>query len=199
MELGSAGWAGSRREPATGPASTRDQPGIGDIVGECSPRFPSGRVSPGVRDPSLDLGPRRPASGVAVVRGKPPLEIGGEANAFLGQLRGASSPSTWQGADLLRRLRPTRTTTRRLRLFCYSATVSYVLTMTDRGVVTLPAKLRRELGLAPNQPLLAEVTGDGVLLRPAATLPIEIYSAERIEEFDQAEADLARVLAQEGS
>jgi AbrB family looped-hinge helix DNA binding protein len=71
--------------------------------------------------------------------------------------------------------------------------------MTDRGVVTLPAKLRRELGLAPNQPLLAEVTGDGVLLRPAATLPIEIYSAERIEEFDQAEADLARVLAQEGS
>ncbi len=77
--------------------------------------------------------------------------------------------------------------------------MSYVLTMTDRGVVTLPAKLRRELGLVANQPLLAEVTGDGVLLRPAATLPIEIYSAERIEEFDQAEADLARVLAQEGS
>lgn len=102
-------------------------------------------------------------------------------------------------ADLPRRLRPTRATSRQLRLFCYSAPVSYVLTMTDRGVVTLPAKLRRELGLAPNQPLLAEVTGDGVLLRPAATLPIEIYSAERIEEFDQAEADLARVLAQEGS
>jgi antitoxin PrlF len=73
--------------------------------------------------------------------------------------------------------------------------MSYVLTMTDRGVVTLPAKLRRELGLSPNQPLLAEVTAGGVLLRPAATLPIEVYSAERVAEFDQAEAALAVVLA----
>lgn len=73
--------------------------------------------------------------------------------------------------------------------------MAYVLTMTDRGLVTLPAKLRREIGLVPNQPLVAEVTPDGILLRPAVTLPIEIYSAEREAEFDAAEAELAEVLA----
>jgi AbrB family looped-hinge helix DNA binding protein len=68
------------------------------------------------------------------------------------------------------------------------------LTMTSRGVVTLPAKVRREMGLKPDDQLIAETTPDGLLLRPAVTLPIEIYSALRIREFDQAEEDLAKVL-----
>ncbi len=32
---------------------------------------------------------------------------------------------------------------------------------------------------------------EGILLRPALTEPIEIYSDERIAEFDEAEAKLA--------
>jgi antitoxin PrlF len=68
------------------------------------------------------------------------------------------------------------------------------LRMTSRGVVTLPAKVRREMGLKPDDQLIAETTPDGLLLRPAVTLPIEIYSALRIREFDQAEEDLAKVL-----
>jgi antitoxin PrlF len=68
------------------------------------------------------------------------------------------------------------------------------LTLTSRGVVTLPAKLRRALGLKADDQLIAETTPEGLLLRPAVTLPIEIYSAKRILEFDEAEADLAKVL-----
>ena len=69
------------------------------------------------------------------------------------------------------------------------------LTLTSRGVVTLPAKLRRALGLRPDDQLIAETTPEGLLLRPAVTLPIEIYSGKRIREFDEAEADLAKVLS----
>lgn len=68
------------------------------------------------------------------------------------------------------------------------------LTVTDRGTVTLPAKLRRALGIKAEDQLIAEATPEGLLLRPAVTLPIEIYSEKRISEFDAAEADLDKVL-----
>jgi len=68
------------------------------------------------------------------------------------------------------------------------------LTVTSRGVVTLPAKLRKAMGLKAEDQLIAETTPEGLLLRPAVTLPVEIYSEERIREFDEAEAELAHVL-----
>jgi AbrB family looped-hinge helix DNA binding protein len=68
------------------------------------------------------------------------------------------------------------------------------LTVTDRGTVTLPAKLRRQLGIKADDQLIAEATPEGLLLRPAVTLPIEIYSKKRIAEFDAAEAELGEVL-----
>jgi AbrB family looped-hinge helix DNA binding protein len=68
------------------------------------------------------------------------------------------------------------------------------LTVTSRGVVTLPAKLREALGLKADDQLIAETTPEGLLLRPAVTLPVEIYSAERVREFDAAEADLEKLL-----
>jgi antitoxin PrlF len=68
------------------------------------------------------------------------------------------------------------------------------LTVTSRGVVTLPAKLRQALGLQADDQLIAETTPDGLLLRPAVTLPVEIYTPEREREFDEAEAELAAVL-----
>jgi antitoxin PrlF len=68
------------------------------------------------------------------------------------------------------------------------------LTVSSRGVVTLPAKLRKALGLSTDDLLIAETTPDGLLLRPAVTLPIEIYSEKRIREFDEAEAELGKVL-----
>lgn len=70
-----------------------------------------------------------------------------------------------------------------------------IVTINSRGVVTLPAKLRRALGLKADDDLIAETTPEGVLLRPAVTLPVEIYSAQREREFDDAEAELAGVLS----
>jgi AbrB family looped-hinge helix DNA binding protein len=68
------------------------------------------------------------------------------------------------------------------------------VTINSRGVVTLPARLRQALGLKADDQLIAETTPEGLLLRPAVTLPIEIYSPAREREFDEAEADLAEVL-----
>ncbi len=69
------------------------------------------------------------------------------------------------------------------------------VTITSRGAVTLPAKLRQALGLQADDQLIAETTPEGLLLRPAVTLPVEVYSPQREREFDEAEAELAAVLA----
>jgi AbrB family looped-hinge helix DNA binding protein len=66
--------------------------------------------------------------------------------------------------------------------------------VTSRGVVSLPAKLRRAAGIKPDDQLIAETTPDGLLLRPAVTLPVEIYNDKRIREFDEAEEDLAQAM-----
>jgi AbrB family looped-hinge helix DNA binding protein len=69
-----------------------------------------------------------------------------------------------------------------------------MLTVTGRGVVTLPAKLRQALGIKADDQLIAETTPEGLLLRPAVMLPIEIYSDKRVREFDEAQTELDRVL-----
>lgn len=73
------------------------------------------------------------------------------------------------------------------------------LTLTDRGVISLPAALRRAVGLRPNDQVIAETTPDGILLRPAVTLPVEHYSAARIAEFDAGEKELADFFAMRDS
>lgn len=42
--------------------------------------------------------------------------------------------------------------------------------------------------------VVAEITDKGILLRPAAVVPVEIWSEERIAEFRMDEAELGRVL-----
>lgn len=69
------------------------------------------------------------------------------------------------------------------------------VTITSRGVITLPAKLREALGLKAEDHLIAETTSEGLLLRPAVTLPVEMYVPAREREFDEAEAELAAALA----
>ena len=69
------------------------------------------------------------------------------------------------------------------------------VTVTSRGVITLPAKLRQALGLKADDVLIAEATPEGLLLRPSVTLPIELYSDSRVREFDEGEAELEKVLS----
>jgi bifunctional DNA-binding transcriptional regulator/antitoxin component of YhaV-PrlF toxin-antitoxin module len=68
------------------------------------------------------------------------------------------------------------------------------LNVTRRGKVTLPAKARRALGLKTANRVIAETTPEGLLLCPAVTLLVEIYSGMRIREFDEAEAGLGKIL-----
>ena len=81
-----------------------------------------------------------------------------------------------------------------MQKFCYWHGMKTTLTVTARGVVTLPAKLRRELGIKADDQVIAEATPEGILLRPAVTLPVEVYDPKRIAEFDAAEAELAKML-----
>ena len=73
------------------------------------------------------------------------------------------------------------------------------VTITSRGVITLPTKLRHALGLKAEDHLIAETTPEGLLLRPAFTRAVEMYTAERMSEFDAAEQELADYLARKDS
>jgi antitoxin PrlF len=61
--------------------------------------------------------------------------------------------------------------------------MQFKTTVNDRGVITIPAALRQSLGLKANDELILEDTGDGILLRPALSVPLEVYTEERIREF----------------
>lgn len=55
-----------------------------------------------------------------------------------------------------------------------------------KGQLTIPKSILKATGIADEAPLLVETTGDGaIILRPAAVYPIEIYTEERIEEFEK--------------
>jgi hypothetical protein len=56
--------------------------------------------------------------------------------------------------------------------------------------------MREALGLKGNDRLIIEDTPEGLLLRPAVSVPIEIYSEERIAEFTRDDAAIARLLDQ---
>lgn len=52
-----------------------------------------------------------------------------------------------------------------------------------RGTFVIPASLRRRFGLVEGSEVIAEETPDGILIRPAVTIALEMYSTERKAEF----------------
>lgn len=52
-----------------------------------------------------------------------------------------------------------------------------------RGTLVIPARLRRRFGLTEGSTIIAEETQEGILIRPAATVPLELYSLERRAEL----------------
>jgi AbrB family looped-hinge helix DNA binding protein len=52
-----------------------------------------------------------------------------------------------------------------------------------RGAVVVPARLRRKFGIEEGGLVVAEERPEGILIRPAAAVPIEIYTPERRAEF----------------
>ncbi len=60
-----------------------------------------------------------------------------------------------------------------------------VININNRGILTLPKEMRQRLGVNGNSQIIAEETGDGVLLRAGVTFPVELYSEKRLAEFDR--------------
>ena len=72
------------------------------------------------------------------------------------------------------------------------------ISVSGRGLIALPAEMRKAAGIRPQDSLIAETTSEGILLRPAVTLPVELYTPARIAEFDAAEEELSVVLSKRG-
>jgi AbrB family looped-hinge helix DNA binding protein len=52
-----------------------------------------------------------------------------------------------------------------------------------RGTFVIPVKLRQRLNIKEGDLFLAEEREDGILLRPAVAVPVELYTPERKAEF----------------
>jgi antitoxin PrlF len=57
--------------------------------------------------------------------------------------------------------------------------------LSQRGTITLPAGVRRKLGLEEGDVLTVRLSGSSIVLTPAVLTPVELYTDERITEFDQ--------------
>ncbi len=55
--------------------------------------------------------------------------------------------------------------------------------MGKRGTIVVPAKLRKRYGLDEGSLIITEEREDGILLRPAIAVPVEVYTPERRAEF----------------
>lgn len=68
------------------------------------------------------------------------------------------------------------------------------VTINDRGVITIPARMREAFGLKANDELIIEDTEAGLLIRPAFSVPIEVYTEARIKEFASDEDAIGKLL-----
>ena len=59
--------------------------------------------------------------------------------------------------------------------------------VSNRGQITLPAKIRKRLGIRAGGLILLEERGEEVVLRPAAVVEIETYSDDQIAKWDKAD------------
>ncbi len=56
------------------------------------------------------------------------------------------------------------------------------------GQVSIPRAVLKRLGIVGEQTLIVDTTADGaILLRQAGVYPLEIYSEERLREFEDAD------------
>lgn len=64
-----------------------------------------------------------------------------------------------------------------------TAVASQATKVGRRGTFVIPARMRKRYGLQEGTLAVAEEREEGVLIRPAVVMPIEIYTDERIAEF----------------
>jgi len=73
------------------------------------------------------------------------------------------------------------------------------LIVSNRGQITLPADMRKQLGIAPGSAVIIETRNGELALKPAAVLEIERYTDEQIAQWDSEDkltaAERKRILA----
>ena len=52
-----------------------------------------------------------------------------------------------------------------------------------RGTIVVPSPLRRRFGIEQGSLVIAEERADGILIRPAVAVPLEVYAPERKAQF----------------
>ncbi len=62
------------------------------------------------------------------------------------------------------------------------------LVVSDRGQVTLPAAMRKSLGIGKNAVVTAEAVDGRIVLTPAVVVETERYTDEQIRAWDRADA-----------
>ena len=76
------------------------------------------------------------------------------------------------------------------------------LVLSSRGQITLPAVLRKRLGLKTGDVLILEDRGNEIVLKPGVVIETQYYRDEEIAEWDQADRlsdrERARILDQLG-
>jgi len=76
--------------------------------------------------------------------------------------------------------------------------VSETLVVSSRGQITLPAALRKRLGIKSGDVVIVENRGNEIVLKPGVVLEVQNYSDEQIERWDAedklAAGDLARIV-----
>lgn len=60
-----------------------------------------------------------------------------------------------------------------------------VISMNERGTLTLPKEFRQKFGLKAGGQIVIEETDEGILLRAGFTSPVEMYSSTRLAEFER--------------
>lgn len=61
------------------------------------------------------------------------------------------------------------------------------LKVSSRGQITLPASIRKRVGIQEGSAVVIEDRGNEVVLKPAAIFEIEIYSDKQIAEWEAAD------------
>ncbi len=62
--------------------------------------------------------------------------------------------------------------------------MSETLLVSSRGQITLPAELRKRLGIKSGDVVILEDRGNEVVLKPAIVLEVRHYSDRQIEQWD---------------
>ena len=54
----------------------------------------------------------------------------------------------------------------------------------ERGQVTIPKEIRDRLGIKPRSAVIMEESGNTLVIRPARTVPVRVYSDEFIRRLE---------------